>query len=86
MNKENAEAALRSIIRKGCEDNGVNFEDLELTDNTNLLKIGVYDSLGFLQLIASIEDTLDIELDLMEEDPEEFTQFGRMVDIIVRNK
>lgn len=41
--------------------------------DTNLLLSGVLDSLGFVELLAHLEETAGFTVDLAELDPEEFT-------------
>ncbi len=85
MNKETAENALQKIILENCAEKGLNPADFELTYELNLLESGLYDSMGLLQLIAALEEELGIEIDLSDEDPEEFTQYGKLIDIIAKN-
>lgn len=82
MNYSDAENILLEIIKHDCAQNAIPYDELKLDSNLNLLETGLYDSLGFLQLIATIEETASIELDLSEEDPEEFTKFGVLVRLI----
>lgn len=48
----------------------------ELPDDFDLLKNGVIDSFGFLELIAAVEDELGVEVDLAGLDAEHLTLVG----------
>lgn len=48
----------------------------EPADDFDLRAGGLIDSLGFIELIAAIEDELGIELDFDDLDPEEITVLG----------
>ena len=50
-----------------------------LDDDFDLMNSGLFDSVAFMELITDIEDTLDIELDFDDLDPEEFTSLGGLV-------
>lgn len=50
-----------------------------LDDNLNLVETGLFDSLGFVQLISGIEKEFNLELDTGDLDPEEFTLLGNLV-------
>ncbi|MCI5968918.1 phosphopantetheine-binding protein [Helicobacter sp.] len=54
--------------------NTENFEDLPL--------FSALDSMGFLELLSALETELEIELDLSEFDPEEFSTLGKFCAII----
>lgn len=51
-------------------------ETREIPDDFNLLAEGVIDSLGFVQLIAELEQELGTPLDFGDLDPEELTVVG----------
>ncbi|MFU8806565.1 MAG: acyl carrier protein [Bradymonadaceae bacterium] len=44
-----------------------------LDEKTNLLEAGILDSLEFLDLIAALEERMEVELDLLDADPQAFT-------------
>ena len=48
-------------------------------DAFNLLESGLFDSLGFVELIAAVEGEFDIEIDFGEGDPEAFTTIAGLV-------
>lgn len=45
-------------------------------DDLHLLNAGVVDSLGFVNLLAAIEERFGIEIDLGDADPDEFLTVG----------
>jgi acyl carrier protein len=47
-----------------------------IDDSTNLVAEGLVDSLGFIELIAELERRLDLEIDLVDMDPEQLTIVG----------
>lgn len=47
-------------------------------DGLSLVETGLFDSLGFVQLISAIEKEFNIELDTGDLDPEEFTLLGNL--------
>lgn len=51
----------------------------EMSDALNLVETGLFDSLGFVQLISAIETEFHIELDTGDLGPEEFTLLGNLV-------
>ena len=57
----------------------------ELTDDVDLRAAGLVDSLGFVQLIADMEDRLGYAIDLADMDPEQLTTLGPLAAHIARN-
>lgn len=55
-----------------CESEGN--EGVEITPEADLLGTGALDSLGFIELVSFIEETTGVALDLMEIDPDSFSQ------------
>ena len=58
-------------VRESGRDGDVSPGDVD--ENTNLLFSGVLDSLGFVELLAFLEERAGLSFDLAELDPEEFT-------------
>ena len=48
----------------------------QLHDNENFFEFGILDSLGFLELVASVEERFGLEVDFSEADPVEFTHLN----------
>lgn len=82
MNRDIAKQELDTLIAEICKEKGLALDHFMLDHNLNLLESGICDSLGLLQLVASLEERLGIEIDLSEQDPEEFTNYDKLVDII----
>ena len=59
-------------VREQCEETGVT--DVEISPDTDLLGSGILDSLGFIDLIAFIEESTGVQLDLMDIDPDAFSR------------
>ena len=47
--------------------------DVAITPETDLLSAGVLDSLGFIELVAFLEETTGRQIDLTDIEPEQFT-------------
>ena len=54
----------------------------KVTPDLNLLESGLYDSLGFMELLTSIENELGVAVDLSDVDPERFTTYGGLSAVI----
>ena len=50
-----------------------------LTDDLNLVETGLFDSLGFVELIAAVEEEFGVEVDFGVVDPETFTTLGGII-------
>jgi acyl carrier protein len=53
----------------------------DLQDDVNLIGDNILDSLGFLTLAARVQQALGIEIPFDDYSPEEFTVFGKFVEI-----
>ena len=51
-------------------------------DELNLIDSGLFDSLGFLQLIADLEHHAGVQLDLFDVDPDTLTTVGGLILLI----
>ena len=82
MNKRNEiKANLVEII---TESQSEKMRELEiskdgLTDDLQLIKSGLFDSLGFLDFIAGVENNLGMEIDFSDHDPEDFSTLGGFI-------
>jgi len=56
-----------------------------LSDDLNLLETGLFDSLGFVELIVSIEEEFGVEVDFGAMDPETFTTLGGIISCALSN-
>ena len=50
----------------------------EITDDFDIMKEGIVDSIGFIQLISAIEEQFGIEIDLEAMDTENLTVIGSL--------
>jgi acyl carrier protein len=76
----NAEAVRRFVtdrMRAQAQQKNLLLE--KLTDEVNLVETGLFDSLGFVTLIATVEEEFDVEVDFGEVDPETFTTLGGII-------
>lgn len=51
----------------------------QLKEDENFFEFGLLDSLGFLELVAAVEERFDLEVDFSEMDPADFTHFKGLV-------
>ncbi len=82
MTKEQVKTLIDSLIAESCEKQGIDFNGLSLDSSLNLVESRLFDSIDFLGFIGRIEEELDKELDLFDYDPEEFTNYERLIEII----
>ncbi|MGD9125200.1 MAG: phosphopantetheine-binding protein [Desulfarculaceae bacterium] len=74
---EKLNAFVRNRLVRLAQEKGLEAPTLEA--QTNLLDLGILDSLGFVQMLMAMEDEFDLELDFSELDPEEFTTLEGLV-------
>lgn len=70
---------LHAFVRKTLQDLGVAI-DGELTDDTSLLRSGLFDSMALLSLVAWVEGQVGVPTDLMTVDP--LKRWDTMSDIL----
>ncbi|MGA8753751.1 acyl carrier protein [Candidatus Deferrimicrobium sp.] len=63
-----------SHLVNSFKENGVTEKDI--TDDFDLMKRGIIDSIGLIQLFAAIEDRFGIEVDFEEMDTDNLTVLG----------
>ncbi len=56
------------------------FDPAEVGDDFDLLTSGVTDSIGIVELLASIEEHVGLSLDFSDMDPENLTVVGRLAE------
>jgi acyl carrier protein len=76
------ESIIETIIAENCVEKDIDFGNIIFDKNLNLIESGIFDSLGFLQFIASLEEKTGKEIDFSEYDPEEFTNYARLLEIL----
>ena len=66
---------LRQLVRTWVRGNSraPNAREMAIADDTDLLATGLLDSLGFVELLAYVEQTTGRQVDLSDADPSEFT-------------
>lgn len=84
MDKNNITATLFSLMSERLKKLGITSGDIDL--NESLLGQGIFDSMGFIEYIAEIEETFDIEIDFEEMDAEDFTSIEQLTAIIEQTK
>ena len=55
----------------------------EVTEDTDLLVSGMLDSMGFVELMAFMEETTGFKIDLIDLDPSEFTKIRGLCAYVV---
>ena len=60
----------RAISR--IRDNHTQSEDIAIDGDTSLLETGALDSIGYVSLLAYLEEAMSCEFDLIDIDPEDF--------------
>jgi len=71
---------IMELLRPKLEELGLSVNDLDVTES--LLNQGILDSMSFLEFTLDIESAFNIELDLSELDPSEFTSINNIVKLI----
>lgn len=61
------------------ETTNANLNTNDLKNNVNLIEMKILDSIKFLELLTSIEDEYQLDLDFSELDPSEFTTIDGLV-------
>jgi acyl carrier protein len=83
VNEEEVRRELRSFI----ENNFLYLHpDLELKDGDELLKLGLIDSLGFVELVEVVQDRFDIAIADFEITEENFNSIDGIVGFIGRKR
>ena len=59
--------------------------DMEVSENTNLLESGLLDSFAFVELLLFIENYSGTKMDLVDINPEEFTVIKRLCQLAMRS-
>jgi|AntRauTorckE6833_2_1112554.scaffolds.fasta_scaffold03892_1 acyl carrier protein len=84
MNKNNITDTLFSLMSARLEKLGVSAGDIDKTES--LLSQGIFDSMGFIEYIAEIEEAFDIEIDFEEMDAADFTSVEQLAKIVASSK
>jgi acyl carrier protein len=78
--------AVRELLLGACVEGLalVGMDPADVSDDFDLREAGVVDSLGFLELVTTLEDELGIELDFEDMEPEQLTTVGPLVEYVAR--
>jgi len=82
MTQEQLTELIDSLIEEACQQRDIDFKTIQLDSSLNLVESGLFDSIDFLGFVGRLEEALDKELDLFEYDPEEFTNYAKLIEII----
>jgi acyl carrier protein len=81
------EADLRKELRNFIEDNFLYLHpDLELGDGDNLLRLGVIDSLGFVELVEEVQSRFGLVVEDLEITEENFASVDAIADFVRRKR
>ena len=80
---ESARAFVLNQLSEVAREKGIALGKIE--DDQNLLDLGILDSLGFVQMLMAMETELQLELDVSELEPEEFTTLEGLVTTATRS-
>jgi acyl carrier protein len=66
---------------------GGNLDDVgeAVTGSTSLVGSGLVDSMGFMNLLVTVEEHFGVEVDLDNSDPEEFTTVDGLTQAVLRS-
>ena len=76
---------IRSKIYDACTRKGIDRNDIVIDDNFNLVESGLYDSIGLLEFLISVQEELGVDVDISDLDPEEFTIHGNLVNLLLQH-
>lgn len=80
MDKSTIQNFIQEQIRKRIQLMGL--DSFSIEDSTDLVREGIFDSLAYVDLIADCEHQFATEIKLENYNPNEFTKFGNLVEII----
>lgn len=86
MTRSDIKKTLDREIQKVCQTKAIEFSALDLDEDFNLLGSGIFDSLGILHLLITLEEELQAEVDLSEYSPGEFTNYENLINILETNR
>lgn len=79
------EQELRDKLVAWVRANRLNFENGEISDETELLGSGILDSFGFIDLIVYIENETGRKIDLASADANEFSVVRSLCSLALRS-
>ena len=84
MNKEQIKVFVVKAAKKKLALLGL--ENEKLSDSTDLVREGIFDSLSFVDLIADCENEFSVVIKLEKYPAAEFTQLGKLAQIIFESE
>jgi acyl carrier protein len=72
------------VLGPRAETMGISRE--ELAGDFNLMQSGLLDSMGFVDLVAQVENEFDVQMDLMDLDPSQFTSLSGFVSRVAASR
>ena len=69
--------AVFGLLRPRLEEAGLSEQTLD--ESRSLIELGVIDSFTFVDILAALEKELDVEIDFMELDPDDFASVEGLV-------
>jgi acyl carrier protein len=82
-----AEGAVRREMRAFIEDNFLYMHpDTELADSDDLLKLGLIDSLGFVELVEEVQGRYELTVEDLEITEENFGSIDAITSFVTRKK
>lgn len=83
--QEIRECVDRRILEAGKSKN-LPLRREDLNQELNLYTSGILDSFDLFQFLLNLEQDLQVELDISELDPEEFTNYNRLIEILLHSR
>jgi acyl carrier protein len=81
MTPETVRAWIRQYL---CESAGAKFDGQDVSDDADLLSLGIIDSLGFVGLIAALEGYFDVTLDLVNLPADQLVQIDGLARLVTQ--
>jgi|GEM_PF-2013177 len=76
------EEVIQAKIYDACIRKGIDRNNVVIDDTFNLIESGLFDSIGLLEFLISVQEELGVEVDISDLDPEEFTVYSNLVDLL----
>lgn len=82
MSETDARDVLIQLVQEAATRAGV---ALPLDPDADLISLGVFDSIGFVMMLAEVEERTGTELALEERDPAEYVQLNGLLALVTAN-
>jgi acyl carrier protein len=60
--------------------------DMDVTEDLNMIDSGLLDSMGFIEMLAAVEERFGVEVDFSARDPSSFTTVVGFTQVVARSK